>query len=46
MDKDGNIGIAFTANKMAWAYQKGTELHFGMRPGTEEVEEVNFYRYY
>lgn len=45
IDKDGNVGKAFTTNKMAWAYQKCKELKFGIRAGKEESEEVSDYEF-
>lgn len=36
----GEVGIAFTTNRMPWAYQTGDELHFGLEPGEHIVEKV------
>lgn len=32
LDKVGNVGIYFTSQKMAWAYQKSDKVHYGIRP--------------
>lgn len=29
----GEVGVYFTSKRMAWAYQCGDELHFGIEPG-------------
>ncbi|GAB0087189.1 Probable isoaspartyl peptidase/L-asparaginase CG7860 [Sergentomyia squamirostris] len=40
IDKEGNVGIFFTSKKMSWAYQKGTEIHYGIRSGDNFVEKA------
>lgn len=45
IDKKGDVGIAFTTNKMAWAYQRGNELKFGIKPKKFESEEVSDYEF-
>jgi L-asparaginase / beta-aspartyl-peptidase len=40
IDKDGNLGIAFTSNQMAWAYQLDTEIHYGIKQKDHFVQEV------
>lgn len=40
ISKDGNVGIYFTSQKMAWAYQKGNEIHSGIRIGDNFVENA------
>lgn len=31
VDNQGNLGIFWTSEKMAWAYQKGNRIHYGIR---------------
>lgn len=38
VSKNGTIGIGFTSNKLAWAYQKSGEVHFGIKHGDDYVE--------
>lgn len=40
IDKSGQIGIHFTSQRMAWAYQRGSEMHFGIRNKDDYVQEV------
>lgn len=40
ISKDGGIGIAFSSKRMAWAYQRGDELHFGIEHGEDQMEKV------
>lgn len=35
IDKDGNIGIAFSSEQMSWAYQKGNKVTYGVNPGDQ-----------
>ncbi|XP_046994080.1 isoaspartyl peptidase/L-asparaginase isoform X1 [Schistocerca americana] len=37
----GDIGIGFNSKKMAWAYQKGNEVHYGIRDGDDFIEQIN-----
>ncbi|XP_022918585.1 isoaspartyl peptidase/L-asparaginase [Onthophagus taurus] len=37
----GEIGIAFSSNRMSWAYQIGNMLHFGINKNEHNVEIVN-----
>lgn len=41
LDRDGEVSIAFTSQQMAWAYQKGSQLHYGIRKKDNYVREVN-----
>ncbi|KAK9506025.1 hypothetical protein O3M35_008039 [Rhynocoris fuscipes] len=36
----GDVGIGFTSKKMAWAYQKGDEIHYGIGHGQHLVEKA------
>lgn len=40
IDKNGNIGIHFSSKRMAWAYIKGNELHYGINHGEDFVEKA------
>lgn len=40
IDNKGNVGHAFTTNRMAWAYQRSTKIFYGIRPNDEMSEEV------
>ncbi|XP_059617128.1 probable isoaspartyl peptidase/L-asparaginase GA20639 isoform X2 [Phlebotomus argentipes] len=40
IDKDGNIGIYHTSQKMSWAYQKGDNLFYGIRHGENFTEKA------
>lgn len=45
IDKSGQIGIHFTSQRMAWAYQRGSQMHFGIRKKddyTQEVQDEDF----
>lgn len=30
IDKTGNVGVAFSSNQMAWAYQKSNKVFYGV----------------
>ncbi|KAG4074355.1 hypothetical protein HA402_008764 [Bradysia odoriphaga] len=38
IDAGGNVGFFWTSEKMAWAYRKGDEVHFGIKHGEDYVE--------
>lgn len=38
IDGAGEVGIYFTSRKMAWAYQRGDEVHYGINHGEDFVE--------
>lgn len=38
IDSDGKVGMHWTSEKMAWAYRKADELHYGIRHGEDFVE--------
>lgn len=38
--RGGQIGIHWTSWKMAWAYQRGQEVHYGIRKGDDFVDRV------
>ncbi|KAL5277574.1 hypothetical protein ACFFRR_002662 [Megaselia abdita] len=40
IDAKGGVGIHFTSKHMAWAYRRGSEMHYGITPGEDNVEEV------
>uniref|UniRef100_T1GW36 Uncharacterized protein n=1 Tax=Megaselia scalaris TaxID=36166 RepID=T1GW36_MEGSC len=40
IDANGDVGIHFTSKHMAWAYRKGSEMHYGITPGEDNVEEI------
>lgn len=43
IDKEGNVGIAFSSNQMSWAYQKGNKVFYGVNPNEKlelTVEDV------
>lgn len=40
LDNAGNIGIHFNSLKMAWTYRKGNQIHSGIRPGDDFVEDA------
>lgn len=39
IDKNGNVGIAFSSQQMSWAYQKGNTVFYGVNPG-ERLEYI------
>lgn len=41
IDKEGYVGHAFSSEQLAWAYQRGNELHYGVNPGEDFLEIVN-----
>lgn len=40
IDRHGEPGWYFTSKKMAWAYQRGNEMHSGIRLGDDFVDRV------
>lgn len=38
IDAGGNVGFFWTSEKMAWAYRKGAEVHYGIKHGEDYVE--------
>ncbi|CAG9860104.1 unnamed protein product [Phyllotreta striolata] len=40
LDKEGKVGVFFTSEKMAWAYRKTNEIHYGIYPDQHETEEA------
>lgn len=41
IDSTGKLGITFTSQRMAWAYQRGTQLHYGIKKKDDFVQEVD-----
>lgn len=39
IDKNGNVGVAFSSDQMSWAYQKGNTVFYGVNPG-ERFEQT------
>lgn len=37
LDKLGDVGVSFTSMKMAWAYQKSNNVHYGIKQGDDFV---------
>jgi len=40
IDPMGNIGYYWTSEKMAWAYLKGDQVHYGIRQGDDFIEQA------
>lgn len=40
IDAFGDIGVYFTSKRMAWAYKKDNEIHFGIEKGDDFLEIV------
>lgn len=38
IDAGGNVGFYWTSEKMAWAYRKGDEVHYGIKHDEHRVE--------
>lgn len=38
IDAKGKVGIHFTSKHMAWAYRRGSEMHYGLTSGEDNVE--------
>ncbi|RZC32748.1 Asparaginase 2 domain containing protein [Asbolus verrucosus] len=36
----GEVGVAFSTNRMSWAYQKGDHLYFGIDKNERHIEKV------
>ncbi|KAL1139952.1 hypothetical protein AAG570_006929 [Ranatra chinensis] len=36
----GEVGVSFTSTRMAWAYQLGDEIHYGIEKGQHLVEKA------
>nr|XP_014276481.1 probable isoaspartyl peptidase/L-asparaginase GA20639 isoform X2 [Halyomorpha halys] len=36
----GEVGIGFTSKRMAWAYQLGDEMHYGIEQGEHLIEKI------
>jgi L-asparaginase / beta-aspartyl-peptidase len=41
LDREGNVSIAFTSQRMAWAYQKSSTLHYGIKKKDNFTQEVH-----
>ncbi|XP_055843561.1 probable isoaspartyl peptidase/L-asparaginase GA20639 [Episyrphus balteatus] len=41
MDVFGDVGIYFTSKRMAWAYQRYNEIHFGLEKGDDYMEIID-----
>jgi L-asparaginase / beta-aspartyl-peptidase len=41
LDNKANVAIAFTSQRMAWAYQKEKILHFGIKKGDKFTQQIN-----
>ncbi len=39
LDKNGNVGISFTSEMMAWAYQRDNKVRYGIKPG-DDYEKI------
>lgn len=37
---DGQIGIYWNSEKMAWAYQKSNKIHSGIKKGQDFIEDA------
>ena len=40
ISRDGNVGFQFNSRRMAWAYGRGNELHYGIERGEDFVEPL------
>uniref|UniRef100_A0A1B6CCI1 Isoaspartyl peptidase/L-asparaginase n=1 Tax=Clastoptera arizonana TaxID=38151 RepID=A0A1B6CCI1_9HEMI len=40
LSKDGSVGVFFTSKRMAWAYQLGNEIHYGIDAGQHLIMKV------
>lgn len=40
ISRSGQLGIDFTSNRMAWAYQIKDEVHFGIEHGQHTKEKA------
>lgn len=40
IDKEGNVGVAFSSEQMSWAYQKGNKVFYGVNPGENFERDV------
>lgn len=41
IDSKGDIGITFTSQRMAWAYQRTSKIHYGIKRKDDFVQEVD-----
>lgn len=41
IDANGQPGFYWTSQKMAWAYQRGSVVHSGIRLGDDFIDETN-----
>lgn len=39
VSNNGEIGVHFTTEQMAWAYRKGNIMHYGLNPN-EDISDV------
>ena len=37
--KNGDVGIAFTSKRMAWAYMKDGKIHYGINHNEHFIED-------
>lgn len=41
LDRNGNVSITFTSQRMAWAYQRENILHSGIKMRDDFIREIN-----
>lgn len=41
VSKTGDVGVHFSSLRMAWAYQKGGEIRYGIERQDNHVETIN-----
>lgn len=40
ISNQGDVGIGFSSKAMAWAYQKGNKIHYGIRHNDHKVDLI------
>lgn len=40
LSPNGNVGIGWNSNQMSWAYGREGQLHYGVNPGEDFVEDI------
>lgn len=41
LDRESNVSITFTSQRMAWSYQKKHSLHYGIKKNDNFTQQVN-----
>ena len=40
IDKHGQLGLAFITDMMAWAWGRSGQIHYGIKPGDDFIDDL------